>query len=174
MKYDTIKEAAQAWVREFNAIPSGVVEKLMQYSDYCDFNEITPIAEGDNVYIYCGEYSGERGTIEAYDGETRMYVVNLDNGEQEQFDESEFEVERDGGLPMWGTMWTFRDSCDEYWIEEKDGLSALATCGFRVYESEDWGYVFGIDGAGYDFYEEHWIPLYKSRGLKWHKETGDK
>lgn len=23
-------------------------------------------------------------------------------------------------------------------------------------------------GAGYSFYTEHWIPLYKARGLKWH------
>ena len=26
-----------------------------------------------------------------------------------------------------------------------------------------------IDGAGYDFYESHWIPLYKARGLQWHE-----
>ena len=30
------------------------------------------------------------------------------------------------------------------------------------------GYIFGIDGAGYDFYEDHWIPLYKERGIQWH------
>lgn len=46
----------------------------------------------------------------------------------------------------------------------------MADCGFRIYEQEDLGYVFGIDGAGYDFYSEHWIPLYKARGLHWHKE----
>lgn len=26
----------------------------------------------------------------------------------------------------------------------------------------------GIDGAGYDFYESHWIPLYKTLGYSWH------
>ena len=45
----------------------------------------------------------------------------------------------------------------------------MADCGFRIYESEEFGYFFGIDGAGYSFYEEHWIPLYKQRGLQWHK-----
>ena len=35
------------------------------------------------------------------------------------------------------------------------------------------GYFFGIDGAGYSFYEEHWIPLYKARGLQWHKTEGE-
>lgn len=29
--------------------------------------------------------------------------------------------------------------------------------------------TIGIDGAGYDFYEAHWIPLYEARGLHWHE-----
>ena len=37
-----------------------------------------------------------------------------------------------------------------------------------TYESEDYQYIFGINGAGYDFYEQHWIPLYDARGLHWH------
>ena len=45
----------------------------------------------------------------------------------------------------------------------------MADCGFRIYQSEDYGYVFGIDGAGYNFYEAHWIPLYKARGFQWHE-----
>ena len=72
-------------------------------------------------------------------------------------------------LPMWGTMWQFDDSCDGFWLEEKGGIKILAECGFRVFESDEFGYFFGIDGAGYDFYEEHWIPLYKARGLRWHE-----
>ena len=174
MKFDTIKEAAQEWVKGFNMIPQSVIEKLIQHSDYCDLNEITPAAKYDNVSIFSGEYSGEYGEIEAYDDETQMYWVNLDNGERVQVDEGEFEVEREDGLPIWGYMWAFGDSADNYWLEEKEGLQAMADCGFRIYESEDWGYVFGIDGAGYDFYEEHWIPLYKARGLHWHKETENK
>ena len=73
-------------------------------------------------------------------------------------------------LPMWGTMWSFGDSADDYWLEEEDGLELMAECGFRIYEQEDFGYLFGIDGAGYSFMDEHWIPLYKARGLQWHRE----
>ena len=73
-------------------------------------------------------------------------------------------------LPMWGTMWSFGDSADDYWLEEEDGLELMAKCGFRIYEQEDFGYLFGIDGAGYSFMEAHWIPLYKARGLHWHEE----
>ena len=73
-------------------------------------------------------------------------------------------------LPMWSTMWSFGDSEDDYWIEKGDGLELMAECGFRIYEQEDFGYLFGIDGAGYSFLHEHWIPLYKARGLRWHEE----
>ena len=73
-------------------------------------------------------------------------------------------------LPRWGTMWSFGDSADDYWLEEEDGLELMAECGFRIYEQEDFGYLFGIDGAGYSFMDEHWIPLYKARGLRWHEK----
>lgn len=160
----TIKEATREWVREMSAIPYGVMEKLMNFDDV---REITPPTRCDRVYIYSGEYSGEEGEIEAYDGETEKYIINLDSGEQAQEESDNFEVVDHGGLPMWGTLWTFSESFDNHWLEN-GGLEKMANCGFRIYEQEDLGYVFGIDGAGYDFYEAHWIPLYKARGLQWH------
>ena len=33
------------------------------------------------------------------------------------------EVEYDDNLPMWGMMWSFGDSCDDWWLsdgEDKD------------------------------------------------------
>lgn len=168
MKFDTIKEATQAWVREMNAIPMGVVEKLMG-EDYEGVREITPPSLYDRVYIFRGEYRGNCGRIESYDNVHEVYVVNLDDGGTVQVEENEFDREDYGGLPMWGTMWAFGDSCDNWWLEN-GGLQLMADCGFRIYEQEDYGYIFGIDGAGYDFYESHWIPLYKARGLHWHKK----
>ena len=123
MMYDTIREAAAAWVDSFNAVPVAVVEKLMRL-DPDEVREITP---------------GERDEDADY-------------------------------LPMWGTMWSFGDSADDYWLEKRGGLELMAECGFRIYEQEDFGYLFGIDGAGYSFMEAHWIPLYKARGLRWHRE----
>ena len=119
----TIREAAQSWVKEFNAIPQEVIVKLMNAGD--EIEEVTPMTE-------------------------------------EQLEEVE------GFLPMWGTMWSFSEPLDDWWLEEKNGLEAMARCGFRIYRQEDYGYIFGIDGAGYDFYEDHWIPLYKERGIQWH------
>lgn len=74
-------------------------------------------------------------------------------------------------FPMWGWMWQFYDSIDDWWLEEGGGLAIMSELGFRVYESQEYGYFFGIDGAGYDFYETHWIPLYRARGLQWHDES---
>lgn len=169
MKYTTINDAAHAWVHEFNAIPQEVLKKLQIHSDYCDVSEITPPSKSNRVYVFDpGEY-GEIVDI-SEDGET--FKITLDNGDNVEVEESDFEVNRDDYFPMWGTMWTFSDNCDDYWLEEMGGLQIMADCGFRIYEQEDFGYVFGIDGCGYDFYEAHWIPLYKARGLQWHNIEG--
>ena len=165
MKYETIKEAAQAWVREFNAYPIGVISKLCEYEEV---EEVTPPTAYDRVSIWGGEHEGTDGEIVERDGD--KYVVLLDNGEKIEVDERDIYVERDSTLPMWGWMWAFGDSIDEEWLDRDDNLRVMADCGFRIYKQEDIGYLFGIDGAGYDFYGEHWIPLYKARGLRWHKE----
>lgn len=171
MKFDTIKEACQLWVeRDMNQVPMSVVEKLQVQSDYTDITEITPPAEYDHISIFSGDYAGEDGEIVRCVGDDE-YIVELDSSKYPDpvtVVADEFEVQRDDGLPMWGTMWEFKDMCDEQWLE--NNLQAVANCGFRIYESEDYGYLIGIDGAGYDFYESHWLPLYKARGLHWHTE----
>lgn len=51
------------------------------------------------------------------------------------------------------------------WLEGDDGTSKMSKCGFRIYKS----YAFGIDGAGYDFYENN-LPYHGSKGdsmLQW-------
>lgn len=165
----TIGDATYEWVREFNAIPQGMIAELMR-NDIDSWQEVTVKSSGDRVYCY--EHS-EYGEIETYDCETEMYIVYLDNGEQVQVAEYEMELEYDDGLPMWGTMWSFGDSADDYWLSDGNGIRIMSQCGFRIYEHEEYGYFFGIDGAGYDFYEAHWIPLYKARGLKWHDESAE-
>lgn len=173
----TIMDAAREWVSEMNAIPYAVLDKLMQHCGYEEVNEITPASKYDKVYICDGEHDGEHGEIveTCYDGDEDLYRIELDSSDEDVvLSTDEFEVQREWGLPMWGTLWSFGDSIDDYWLEEKGGLQKMADCGFRIYEQEDYGYVFGIDGAGYDFYEDHWIPLYKARGLKWHDPNAEK
>lgn len=173
----TVREAAEEWVREFNAIQQGMIGKLMAY-DPDEWQEVTQPKAGDRVYVYevpeeldTQEHGGE---IRSYDEESELYCIELDDGKMVSAEESDFDVERDGELPMWGTMWSFGDSCDDWWTEENGGIRIMSGCGFRIYEHEEFGYFFGIDGAGYDFYEAHWVPLYRARGLQWHDPATEK
>ena len=177
MKFNTIREATEEWVKEFDAIPMGVVEKLVKAADYDDdaIREITPPAMGDRVEVLDSEHRHEEGEIVGWTdtGDDKTYLVRLDDGDEEiEVDRFNLEVEREYGLPMWGTMWAFHEGLDNYWLEH-GGLQKMADCGFRIYQQEDYNYIFGLDGAGYDFYESHWIPLYKARGMHWHKEDDE-
>lgn len=103
-----------------------------------------------------------------------MLIKATDGGEDlieiTPYTEEEQEDENREYFPMWQYLWQFSDSADERWAEGEDGLQALKECGFRVYHSEEWGDFIGIDGAGYSFLREHWMPLYIARGLRWSKE----
>lgn len=164
----TIKEATELWVRrDMIPVPESVVEKLFKISEGADISEITPPAIGNRVtYPIDGEIVDVQQNP---DGEYSYLVRDDSDPDSEEFySAGVIGVERDDYLPMWGTLWAFSDSFDKEWLDNPDNLQAMANCGFRIYESEDYGYLFGIDGAGYDFYEQHWIPLYKARGLMWH------
>ena len=167
MKYETINDAAHAWVAEFNAIPMAIIDKLLE-GNSDELHEITPPSVGDRVFVF--DSPADEDTGEIIERNEDIYTIKLDDGTACILKAGDFEVQHDEFLPMWGTMWAFGDSIDNWWLEDDDGLQIMADCGFRIYEQEDYGYIFGIDGAGYSFYDEHWIPLYKARGLKWHKE----
>lgn len=171
----TIREATQDWVSSFNAFPYSMIETLMKH-DIDSWHEVTKPRIGDRVYVFefPEGYDGNEhsGTIEKLVGD--VFLIELDDETTIEIGSEDFEVERDTLLPMWGTLWQFGDSADDYWAEDLDGIQSLSNCGFRVYEHEEWGYFFGIDGCGYSFFEEHWIPLYKARGLRWHDEKAEK
>ena len=166
-------DAAQEWVREFNAIDQQMISELMQ-NNIDDWHEVTKPSVCDRVYIYDKNESGKITDIirkEDDDYYYTFYEITLDNGEIIKLEDTEdFEIEHDSLLPMWGTMWSFEDSADEYWLEDDNAIEIMSECGFRIYHSETYGYFFGIDGAGYNFYEVHWLPLYEKRGLQWHDQ----
>lgn len=169
MRYETLKDACSAWVHEFNRVPGSALEKLSRFDD--SVREITPPSRYDRISVVFNEHAGEKGEIVEtnVDNIDGLYKIRLDNGEEiEKYTDDIEVIDKEGWLPMWSTMWTFSESIDEEWCEMHK--QEVADCGFRIYESEDFGIVLGIDGAGYDFYESHWIPLYNARGLKWHKE----
>lgn len=82
------------------------------------------------------------------------------------------EVDEDGVfvLPemLWDTLFNPKEIIDDLWIREH--LDYTVACGLYVFDSNDFGLLLGIDGGGYDFYTDHWIPLYTARGFQWHVE----
>ena len=168
----TIREATELWInRDMNEIDLEMIRTLMEYEPE-DWINITPPQVGDKVYVYFTKKGGGDGKIidAAPDNwGSEQYKIDLDDGREIVAYQDEFEVVRDSELPMWGTLWSFRDPCDAGWLE--NNLDTMAKCGFTIIHSDKFGYFFGIDGAGYDFYSAHWIPLYKARGLKWHDKN---
>ena len=130
VEYRTIRDAAEAWVREMNAIPQGMIQDLMSLHSY-DWMEVTKPSTGDRVYVY--EIPDEvdstthEGKVKSYNDESELYCIELDDGKLVSAEADDFEVEYDGSLPMWGTMWSFGDSCDDWWLEEDDGIRASAS-----------------------------------------------
>jgi hypothetical protein len=164
-------EACEEWVNGFNAIPLALIEKA--YGEDIDaVSELTLPAVGDNCSLYSSCRFTEYAEVKAVNYEEREAVLEID-GDDVTISFDEFEVVRNGFFPMWGTLWTFGDSCDEYWVTDMNGLAKMTECGFRVYQSEELGIFFGIDGAGYSFYDQHWLPLYNARGLQWHDKEGE-
>lgn len=160
----TIKDAARQWVDGFNAIPSSLIEKAYK-NNIDDLVELTPITAGD--YVWSNDFQGSFEVV-SVNKEEETAKIEVD-GEEKEVDLDDLFLEKDSWLPMWGWLWMFDKKIDDEWAMKN--LDLLAECGFRIYEDQEDGHLFiGIDGAGYDFYESHWIPLYKARGLHWHDE----
>ena len=122
------------------------------YSEDVEFNKITHVL-----------YNDEKVEVKNFDCDefelnTKLISVPLDELERPEFD---------GWLPMWSTLWSPDSSLDADWFEENAGK--VSACGFRIFRDEVDGTIYlGIDGAGYNFWDAHWLPLYKERGLHWH------
>jgi len=71
-------------------------------------------------------------------------------------------------IPAWGWVFMPLDPIDQRWFEH-NAQEVYEKTGVIVYYAPDIGIYLGIDGAGYDFYECHWLPLYRLRELRWHE-----
>lgn len=165
----TIKQGAERWVGEFNAIPQQFLINALQDRIYDELVEVLPdlvVCKSCESEFESEDHENWVEHCESQDWDVTCRKCGKLDGEFVDYHEYQVEVKGIDHLPMWGTMWHFQTSLDDDWVLEN--IDTVYKCGFRVYENEDLGVVIGIDGAGYDFYEAHWIPLYKARGLQWH------
>lgn len=168
--FKTIEDATKEWVGGFNCISQSLIERIIKCDEHSlDFEEVTKPIVGNFVGV--NDYGHDFYEITSIDYENEIATI-IDGDEKIEVDYNETYLEHDSFLPMWGWLWSFGESIDEEWAREN--LEVLSECGFRIYEDIYDGILyFGIDGAGYNFYQAHWIPLYKARGLKWHDEKID-
>lgn len=161
----SIKDATREWVKEFNAIPQQFISEALGDRLVEEFIEQFPDLR---VCTFCGDTIKSSEHEELIAGDEEEIKCPSCKNVCEFVSYADDAMENKDYLPMWGTMWTFDTSLDDDWVQEN--LDTVYQCGFRVYEHENLGIIIGIDGGGYDFYEAHWIPLYKARGLRWHFE----
>jgi len=155
---EKVLEACRLWVeRDFSLIPTSLIEKAYFGENKCG-DEITILAP--SFENFKAEYMKENCLVEGYEGDP-CSVCRTEYC-QEAYYESVSKI------PMWGYVFVPENSLDREWI--KNNAEKVAKLGFIVYETDEIGVYLGINGAGYDFYEHHWVPLYLERGLKWHEK----
>jgi len=163
-----IKEATNRWVNEFNFVSETLIQNAVG-EDFGDWIDLTRdiITVGDTVY-----YDGENWEVLEIDDDM-LFLESLNDPESMgniEVKKWEVEPEEDyysGLFPMWGTLFNPKSGFDEEWIQ--NNLEKVKECGLRAFEYYPTGDIFlGVDGAGYSFMDNHWIPLYKARGLQWH------
>ena len=117
--------------------------------------------EPDSDEMTANEYAQ---ALAAYNAEMAPYREELAAYEKalEAHEEAvrEFESELYGFPVAWNCMWSPRESIYD------NQLNALTEAGFIVYAVSKhtdipygFDHVFGIDGGGYSFYDQHWKPL---------------
>ena len=68
---------------------------------------------------------------------------------------------------VYAVMDAWRDSYDEDCAFADSGWQEVGDTGILAREF-DGHLLLGINGAGYDFYERHWMTLYRALGYEWH------
>ena len=90
---------------------------------------------------------------------------------ENEIDEAKNELMDQQREIMWSTLFEAKDNTIKDWILE-NYEKIIKESGFTIIdlsrENEgeyETGVFLGVNGAGYDFYEAHWIPLYKIFGV---------
>jgi len=166
------KEASNLVDMRFNHVSTQTVGKVM---DGSLFEYIAAPSFVIKFHEWVDEYKLEELEIEFKD-ETENVEIDEDEfleWAQDNYGEpiEEFYYESEH-YPMWGTMFEARDLSFSGLIENH--VDELYEIGLGVVQStDDYRAMLFVPGAGYDFYEAHWIPLF-TEIFKWINVTSQK
>jgi len=162
-RYATKRAAVEAWMdRDF----SFVKQDTIPTEDWYD--RVTVLGAATRTCPNCGE-EFDREEFEAVEHPTDEYIdqVRCPNDPDEVFEASELTLFRDP--PMWGTLFVADDSAMESILRSR-AQELAEKANVRVCEDDAVGVFICVDGAGYNFYDEHWIPLYEAIGFEGYKQ----
>ena len=131
-----------------------------------DFNDIRL----ENVQKIFPNWFEDTLTVEPTDEEVLDNYNKKSMSEDELF-EAKMEMMDTQREVMWGTLFEAKSSyISDAILEASDEI--ITQAGFTIIdlsrENEgefETGVFLGVNGMGYDFYDAHWIPLYKIFGL---------
>ena len=128
-----------------------------------DFNDIRL----DNIQKIFPYWFENTLTVETTDQDLKDGGYNPKDMTENELDEAKNELMDQHREVIWSTLFEAKDNTIKDWILE-NYEKIITEAGFTIidlskeidgeYES---GVFLGVNGAGYDFYEAHWIPLYK-------------
>jgi hypothetical protein len=154
--------------QRFDIIPNVLFENHKK-SINGEYDEILSPVIRDKICPHCGDNDLTR-TDEDIDNDT-WSCGNCDaDAESTDLEYSDLE---DGLLCGWPGAHAYSWWTTE-WNNNERFVDCAASAGFIVYEPQDFdGYVLSIDGGGYSFMDDHWIPLYLYLGFTWHEREPD-
>jgi hypothetical protein len=185
-RYQFIREVAVEFVsREFNNIPNVLFEKACEVvynNGGCSDEVLELIDSPSRCCSYCDEEVEQGELIEcnceddceceldptAPEYEDKHHWKCDSCGHTSEVEEIAWEDLAPKGSDLaWPAAWG-----TSFWSLSNDVRNNAAECGFLVFEPKDFsGTILCIDGAGYDFYDQHWIPLYLALGYTWHEQA---
>ena len=155
MNYE--KEFVKTWIEmSFNEVRTATVIKMFGYDDDSVRN-VTPLHIGSQIGVEVDDEMVDGVIVDRHGDD---FVVELDDNKKIIAGENEISCFSDP-FPMWGTMWEVKSDYDLRWFKEH--IKEIADLGFVCFDTDDFGWLIGIDAAGCDFYAQYWIPLYRLR-----------
>ena len=131
-----------------------------------DFNDIRL----ENVQRIFPNWYEETLTVEPTDKEV-LYNYNKKSMTEDELEDAKMEMMDTQREVMWGTLFEAKNKfVAEDIIDNADSI--ITDAGFTIIdlsrENEgeyETGVFLGVNGMGYDFFDAHWIPLYKILGV---------
>jgi len=170
LKKDLPKKLPKPYTKEWNKIKDEVDRRVDKDFNQLRLENIQKVNENYFEDIVTTEPRME--DIKDFFGDSSLTNAQFEKKHDEnEIDEAKDELRREQEEIMWSTLFEAKDQflADKI-LENADEV--INGAGFTIIDMSrsdsgdayQTGVFLGINGAGYDFYEAHWVPLYRLFG----------